>query len=346
MSYIKTIATGKAKPSVPAVIISIVLAAIIANFAAMPGVKQELANPDAAVATAAASKTAEQANADGDLPEAVSVSEYEAATVAGEAAVESDADSQAVAQSADYAWTEWNEDDYPNYYRISGRANQPYEVDYGTIRYNGFDSLGRTTYAVGYITAEMRRDAKARGRLEFNAACDNISGWGYNSDHNGDGVIDASDGHDYDGDGKTDMSKSNKNSKSVVDTTVRIEFKDGRKAYNGYFYNRSHLIADSLGGDAIPENLVTGTRTQNVGANDNKGGMGYIEERVRAYLDNNPNGFVYYAVTPVYEGDELVCRSTFVDVKSNDGSIDEHIEVFNAAAGYEIDYSTGTFRAI
>jgi DNA-entry nuclease len=59
---------------------------------------------------------------------------------------------------------------------------------------------------------------------------------------------------------------------------VSIKLYNGKK-YKGYLWNRSHLIADSLGGKAIRKNLITGTRMQNVGANDGTGGMAYTERK-------------------------------------------------------------------
>ena len=71
--------------------------------------------------------------------------------------------------------------------------------------------------------------------------------------------------------------------------------------------------------------------------------MAYAEGLARDWLWDNRDGTVYYAATPVYEGDELVPRSVFVDVLSSDGELDLEVEVFNAAAGFEIDYATGEF---
>jgi len=118
--------------------------------------------------------------------------------------------------------------------------------------------------------------------------------------------------------------------------------KDG-KIYNGYFYNRSHLIADSLGGRSYKYNVVTGTRQQNVGNNGN-GGMQYIEKKVKDYVEQTKNN-VYYSVEPYYEGNELVPRYVIVNAKSDDGVINEKVKVFNNASGYEINYSDGRFLA-
>ena len=87
------------------------------------------------------------------------------------------------------------------------------------------------------------------------------------------------------------------------------------------------------------ENIVAGTRCMNVGQRDNRGGMAYCESRARDYLDSHPNGWLYYAVTPAYEGSEPICRGLWIDMRSDDASIDQRVFVFNAANGYQIDYT-------
>lgn len=123
------------------------------------------------------------------------------------------------------------------------------------------------------------------------------------------------------------------------------------KIYNGSFYkgrmwNRSHLLAKSLGGKEIIENLITGTRMQNVGANDDQGGMALVETAIRTWLSAHHSGTVQFVATPVYEGEERIPRSVIVDVKTSDGFIDEEVEVYNAAKGYEINYYTGKVFAL
>lgn len=115
----------------------------------------------------------------------------------------------------------------------------------------------------------------------------------------------------------------------------------GGKAYRGYLFNRSHLLAKSLGGQDSVENMVTGTRTQNVGKNQPAGGMAYTEDEARNWLDDNPKGTVEYMATPNYEGSELLPRTVSVDIRTSDGSIDQHVIVFNTASGYDIDYQNG-----
>ena len=50
--------------------------------------------------------------------------------------------------------------------------------------------------------------------------------------------------------------------------------------------------------------------------------------------------------TPIYVGDELVCRSVMVDMLSSDGLLDLRIEVFNAAKGYSVNYADGSFEEL
>lgn len=125
---------------------------------------------------------------------------------------------------------------------------------------------------------------------------------------------------------------------------ARVTFPSG-ETYNGWFWNRSHLLGHALGGDDEEYNLVTGTRAQNVGTNDMHGGMQYAETLVRDYFDAHPDGYVYYMVHVPYAQGENIPRSVFLDIKSDDRSIDMHLEVYNVMPGYDIDYKTGTFRA-
>lgn len=124
-----------------------------------------------------------------------------------------------------------------------------------------------------------------------------------------------------------------------------VTFSDGT-TYNGWFWNRSHLLGHALGGADEEKNLVTGTRAQNVGKNNMNGGMQFAEETARDYLANHKDGTLYYFVTPIYLDGENIPRSVFVDMRSDDGSIDMHIEVFNAMPGYEINYVNGTWSKI
>ena len=176
------------------------------------------------------------------------------------------------------SYTAWDEDEYPEYYRVVGAAVVDDEVLPGEIRYEGLDGLGRTGRVAANVTLEMAREGSERDREDMSWI--HPSGW----------------------------------------------------------------LAKSLGGEEVPENMVTGTRTQNVGDNHGQdGGMAYTEGIARDWLWDHRDGTVYYCATPVYEGNELVPRSVIVDVRSSDGEIDQRVEVFNAVAGFEIDYATGEF---
>lgn len=121
---------------------------------------------------------------------------------------------------------------------------------------------------------------------------------------------------------------------------VIIRLYNGR-AYQGNMWNRSHMLAKSLGGQERLENLITGTRMQNVAANDGQGGMAFHETKIRDWLVAHPKGTVQFVATPAYYKAESIPRSVFVQVCSSDKSIDESLEIYNAAAGFIINYQTG-----
>lgn len=198
--------------------------------------------------------------------------------------------------------------DYIKFYAPAGKAVVAYDDvnKNGEIKYLELDNLQRATGAYGYISKEMRTEAKERGRQDIRV---DPVGW------------------------------------TSGKPPVPVTFED--RSYKDSFYNRSHLIADSLGGDPTKVNLVTGTRMQNVGWNKKgEGGMAYIEEKTRVFLDSpkGDNCPVYYAVTPNYIGSELLPRTVTVNAKSCDSTIDEQIVVDNMAPGYVINYMNGEFK--
>lgn len=200
--------------------------------------------------------------------------------------------------------TAWDEAESPNYVRLVGSACIEEELPPGEVIYQGLDELGRT----GQVRACITWDAMEAGReRERSSRLPNPSGW---PAHNAE---------------------------------ASVTLPNGR-TYHGWFWNRSHLLAKSLGGSDERENLVTGTRMQNVGANDGQGGMDVFESAIRDWLDSYPDVTVQYVATPLYVGDELIPRSVVVDVRSSDGALDEELEVYNACKGYAIDYVTGSFE--
>jgi DNA/RNA non-specific endonuclease len=201
--------------------------------------------------------------------------------------------------------SDYDESKFPDMYEVLGEAEID-ESKFSTTYSYSHDDLDRTTTAYGLVNYKAVMDSKGwRADFEPNSE---PSGW-------------------YKG-------KESNNKK------VSVKLPTG-KIYNGYFYNRSHLIADSLGGRSYKYNVVTGTRQQNVGNNGN-GGMQYIEKKVVDYVEKTKNN-VYYSVEPYYEGNELVPRYVIVNAKSDDGVINEKVKVFNNASGYEINYSDGSF---
>lgn len=195
-----------------------------------------------------------------------------------------------------------------DYYTVTGKAVTNRGTTKGTVTYCDPDELGRAQCAYGQLTHDMRVAAKARGRQEITV---NPAGW----------------------------------PKRNPKVTIPANSQPGSKAYSGYLWNRSHLLADSLGGDAVATNLVTGTRTQNVGSTqtdgESSGGMAYTERIARNYLaSDHANACpLYYAATAHYFGNELAPRTVTIDMQSCDKSIDMQVTVYNTAESFQIDYS-------
>lgn len=204
---------------------------------------------------------------------------------------------------------------YPQYYNVMSTANvDPSEFPAaGEYVYSDKDSLGRTGVAMATIDYHSTnvgcREINAKEECERDnfRSGDDPSGWGHNE-------------------------------------KVSIPGQDGR-TYNGYMYNRSHLIGDAIGGEATSENAVTGTRPQNVGNVDNAGGMRYTESKVEDYFSSATDEVVYYKAEPVYEGNELLPRYVIVTVMSSDQKLNEVVQVFNNANGWNINYADGTYSA-
>ncbi len=132
----------------------------------------------------------------------------------------------------------------------------------------------------------------------------------------------------------------------VSNPKIAITFSLTGKTYHGYLYNRSHSIADSLLGSSSytsKYNFTTGTRSQNVGADQN-GGMRTAEELAENYWKNHSgtNNTIQYQTTPLYNGNETVPRGSIVDEKSSDGLLNVEIVVINDAEGITINYNSET----
>ena len=110
----------------------------------------------------------------------------------------------------------------------------------------------------------------------------------------------------------------------------------------GYLWNRCHLIGWQLSAEnANEKNLITGTRYMNLE------GMLPFENMVADYIKETDN-HVAYRVTPIFDGDDLVCRGVQMEAYS----IEDHGEgicfnvfCYNVQPGIIIDYATGQSSA-
>ena len=103
-----------------------------------------------------------------------------------------------------------------------------------------------------------------------------------------------------------------------------------------WVYNRCHLIGHQFGGASDACNLIAGTHALNHTY------MLAWENRV-AEVIRRKRLHVLYRVTPLYEGDELVCRQVLLEACSCDGGKALRFAVLcpNAQPGVAIDYATG-----
>ena len=107
-------------------------------------------------------------------------------------------------------------------------------------------------------------------------------------------------------------------------------------------YNKCHLIAYSLSAEnANDKNIITGTRYFNIS------GMIPFENRVRKYLNDNPDKHVLYRVTPIYEGDNKVASGVTIEAESVEDkgtSICFYVYIYNVQPNVIIDYRTGNSK--
>lgn len=104
----------------------------------------------------------------------------------------------------------------------------------------------------------------------------------------------------------------------------------------GGIYDRSHLIAYTLGGKNDLDNLVTGT------ISFNQKYMTQVEGDVRDYIKSSGHS-VLYRVTPYYRGDELVPIGVLMEA-TDGSSFTRNRFVYNVQDGFTIDYKTGEVR--
>ena len=105
-----------------------------------------------------------------------------------------------------------------------------------------------------------------------------------------------------------------------------------------YLYNRCHLKGFQLSGEnANDRNLITGTRYLNIE------GMLPFENMVDDYIEKT-NNHVIYRVTPIFEGDNLLCKGVKMEAHSvEDGGkgISFNVFCYNAQPSIKINYKTG-----
>ena len=118
----------------------------------------------------------------------------------------------------------------------------------------------------------------------------------------------------------------------------KYDFVDGK-----YLYNRCHLIGYQLTAENANErNLITGTRYLNVE------GMLPFENDVADYIEIT-NNHVYYKVTPIFEGNNLVGNGVQMQaysVEDNGQGISFNVYCYNVQPGVAIDYATGDNQAV
>lgn len=106
----------------------------------------------------------------------------------------------------------------------------------------------------------------------------------------------------------------------------------------GFLYNRSHLLGWQLTDeDDNEKNLITGTRYFNVK------GMLPFENMVADYI-RETGGKVWYRVTPIYEGKNLVASGVLMEASSvgdGGGELSFCVYCYNVQPGVAIDYATG-----
>ena len=112
----------------------------------------------------------------------------------------------------------------------------------------------------------------------------------------------------------------------------KYDFVDGK-----YLYNRCHLIGYQLAGEnANEKNLITGTRYLNIE------GMLPFENLVDDYVERT-NHHVLYRVTPIFEGNNLLCNGVLMEGKSaEDSEICFCVFAFNSQPNVEINYLDGS----
>lgn len=106
----------------------------------------------------------------------------------------------------------------------------------------------------------------------------------------------------------------------------------------GYLWNRCHLIGWQLSAEnANRKNLITGTRYMNIN------GMLTFENMVADYIKETGN-HVAYRVSPIFDGNNLVCSGVQMEaysIEDNGDGICFNVYCYNVQPGININYATG-----
>ncbi|WP_346674141.1 hypothetical protein [Enorma phocaeensis] len=122
---------------------------------------------------------------------------------------------------------------------------------------------------------------------------------------------------------------------------VTVPGTPGRYGYEGNLFEPVNLIPPSLGGDNAAHNIVRGTVMLDEGDGDTPGGLAYTEAIVNSWLDDHPEGRIWYFVQPLYGPGEVIPRALAAGIVTEDRSLDMVTLVYNTANGLDIDYATG-----
>lgn len=212
---------------------------------------------------------------------------------------------------------------------VDSNITNEYITEKGWNYYQGIDQQGKTGAATALITYDVVKYVASLDRPDF-ASSTIVPGQYTNA------VLENNNGNTIWK--KTQQSKSNNFKTNMTINNVE---------YNGFAFNKSHLIAWSLGGDMLPHNLIWGTRAQNVGSNysKNPGGMSHIETLVRNYIYKNHDAKILYTAIPIYNNEKDIVPITVyveaIDI-TNPNSFNCAAWTLNQQAGLSIDYTTGT----
>ena len=201
----------------------------------------------------------------------------------------------------------------------------------------------RTDYTT-YSETESPQFYKIRGTANFNDEENNaLEQTGTYKAENQSGIVITSSTIEYGKRERENLTDKSPKGWITYNPKVSVTFANN-KAYTGFFWNKSHLVAHMLGGEDETDNLITGTRAQNVGDNSGNGGMQYAEFLVYNYWQEHQDVTIKYLATAIYKKNEQIPRSVIVDILSSDEQLNQEIEVYNVMPNYDINYNTGKVK--